>query len=335
MTYAGHPEPKFQEVRGRFVNGQGNAGPQTQRDVERYRALFGCQMIGTFNIRLKAALERDPATPAQEVSAEGAKYYLCKICRAEDLADWVYGYYVRWPRGEEWRPSMGTLEVYSKDLIPDRFKTGELVVHIFEKLTPAEIAEYSRPLYWFQSFPWSAKQRADSDLVWSVLEGDDYEGRTVLDYGCNTGRYAIEAAKRGGIVTGIDPAPEIIERAQYTCEMIDQQDARFKVGSHPPVQRFDIVFCMSVLHQIDPYYCDLTKWVKRLKAITDQTLWLELIYPSIKGRMSLEQIGLIVGEKPVKTYKHKVRLTRAIFRIDCRDTSSTMEHFTDATGGVR
>lgn len=52
----------------------------------------------------------------------------------------------------------------------------------------------------------------EADLVESLLT--ETGGRTVLDAGCGTGRVAIELARRGFIVTGVDADPEMLDTAR-------------------------------------------------------------------------------------------------------------------------
>lgn len=51
----------------------------------------------------------------------------------------------------------------------------------------------------------------EADLVESLLSGPD---RTVLDAGCGTGRVAIELARRGFQVCGVDSDPRMLKTAQ-------------------------------------------------------------------------------------------------------------------------
>ena len=48
---------------------------------------------------------------------------------------------------------------------------------------------------------------------------DDLSGMTVLDIGCNAGFYAIEMARRGGQVTGIDSDPRYLRQARFAAEI--------------------------------------------------------------------------------------------------------------------
>jgi ubiquinone/menaquinone biosynthesis C-methylase UbiE len=43
-------------------------------------------------------------------------------------------------------------------------------------------------------------------------------GRTVLDVGCGTGRFAVALAERGAVVVGLDPAPSMLKIAQELAE---------------------------------------------------------------------------------------------------------------------
>jgi SAM-dependent methyltransferase len=76
-------------------------------------------------------------------------------------------------------------------------------------------------------------------------------GAEVLDAGCGTGRYAIELARRGYVVHGIDLSPELIEvatRAKHAsiCRV------SFAVGdiAHPSISQSAAVLCRGVLNDI-------------------------------------------------------------------------------------
>jgi ubiquinone biosynthesis O-methyltransferase len=78
----------------------------------------------------------------------------------------------------------------------------------------------------------------------------DVAGKRVLDVGCGDGDFAIELARRGAIVTGIDSSVEMIQAArarpapiggQVDFQVADAHLLPFEEGS------FDIVVAMTIL----------------------------------------------------------------------------------------
>lgn len=67
-------------------------------------------------------------------------------------------------------------------------------------------------------------------LLLSWLPGDDLHGMTLLDAGCGTGALAVEAARRGATVLGVDVSPELIRiaRERLPSEFADR--VRFEAG---------------------------------------------------------------------------------------------------------
>jgi magnesium-protoporphyrin O-methyltransferase len=80
----------------------------------------------------------------------------------------------------------------------------------------------------------------------------DLRGRRLLDAGCGTGAFAIEAARRGADVVAIDISPSLIEIAQRRLpDDIGREAIRFIAGDmlDPRLGRFDIVVAMdSFIH---------------------------------------------------------------------------------------
>jgi magnesium-protoporphyrin O-methyltransferase len=80
----------------------------------------------------------------------------------------------------------------------------------------------------------------------------DMRGQRVLDAGCGTGAFAIEAARRGADVVAIDISPSLIEIAQRRLpDDIGREAIRFIAGDmlDPRLGRFDIVVAMdSFIH---------------------------------------------------------------------------------------
>jgi SAM-dependent methyltransferase len=76
-------------------------------------------------------------------------------------------------------------------------------------------------------------------------------GAAVLDAGCGTGRYAIELARRGYAVHGVDLSPELIEVATRAAGDSAGR-VSFTVGdiAHLPTSRYDAILCRGVLNDI-------------------------------------------------------------------------------------
>jgi ubiquinone/menaquinone biosynthesis C-methylase UbiE len=80
-------------------------------------------------------------------------------------------------------------------------------------------------------------------------------GAAVLDAGCGTGRYAVELARRGFAVTGIDRSAELLEEAQGRVQAaglpITLLEADLLDLSAPPTGRLhDAVVCRGVLNDV-------------------------------------------------------------------------------------
>lgn len=74
-------------------------------------------------------------------------------------------------------------------------------------------------------------------------------GATLLDAGCGTGRYAVELARRGYVVEGVDRSSELIETARRSvggcCDSVS-----FRVGDilALPAAGYDGILCRGVLN---------------------------------------------------------------------------------------
>lgn len=99
---------------------------------------------------------------------------------------------------------------------------------------------------------------------------------SVLDIGCGTGKLTIELAKLAsyGIVVGIDPSKEMLEKAREVSA--DMDNIRFRMIPAQSMDfndRFDLVFSNSAL-----------QWVKEQKEV------IRLVYQSLKkgGRIAFQ-----------------------------------------------
>jgi magnesium-protoporphyrin O-methyltransferase len=79
----------------------------------------------------------------------------------------------------------------------------------------------------------------------------DLLGRRVLDAGCGTGAFAVEAARRGAQVTAIDLSPTLVDlaRSRLPPEVASQIDFRSGDMLDPALGHFDHVVAMdSIIH---------------------------------------------------------------------------------------
>ncbi|HEY1308030.1 MAG TPA: class I SAM-dependent methyltransferase [Vicinamibacterales bacterium] len=86
--------------------------------------------------------------------------------------------------------------------------------------------------------------------AWLIDRGT-LPGADVWDAGCGTGRYAIELARRGYVVHGMDLSPDLIAVARRAAGG-STGGASFTVGdiAHPPSLRFAAILCRGVLNDI-------------------------------------------------------------------------------------
>jgi magnesium-protoporphyrin O-methyltransferase len=100
-----------------------------------------------------------------------------------------------------------------------------------------------------------ATVRAGRDTMRNILLSylpADLRGRRILDAGCGTGAFAVEAAKRGAIVTAIDLSPTLVHLARERLpSRLGLGEISFHVGDmlDPALGRFDHVVAMdSLIH---------------------------------------------------------------------------------------
>jgi magnesium-protoporphyrin O-methyltransferase len=100
-----------------------------------------------------------------------------------------------------------------------------------------------------------ATVRAGRDRMRAILLGylpQDLRGRRILDAGCGTGAFAVEAARRGATVTAIDLSPTLIQLARERLpNRLGAGTIEFRVGDMLDVGlgRFDHVCAMdSLIH---------------------------------------------------------------------------------------
>ena len=276
--------------------------------IDLFDRVFNCQMIGTFNIKTKEAFDFNHYTP----SFVDGKYsfYHCKI---ETDTDYEYGWIFKWVGS---KMPKNIIEVYFKKKIPESFKGKELTITISEMWDKDRINEWAKDKYWFQTFDWAedSYKRCDSKMIWDLMSKDDYRNKTVLDFGCHYGYYAMKASKAGATVTGIDKLDTCRDHFKTINDHIELSDVKFIQNDIYPEEHFDYIFELSVYHWIDEPYDKLQFHVEILKSKCD-VLYLELINPALSGKLTEKQIDKIVGGEVLIKYKHKIRGTRTLYRI--------------------
>ena len=87
-------------------------------------------------------------------------------------------------------------------------------------------------------------------VAWLVDRGV-LPGTQILDAGCGTGRYAIELARRGYVVRGVDLSPELLDVATGAIGN-SITSVSFGVGdiSQLPSSRYAAILCRGVLNDI-------------------------------------------------------------------------------------
>ena len=84
---------------------------------------------------------------------------------------------------------------------------------------------------------------------------EDLSGATVLDVGCNAGFYAIEMARRGARVVGLEPNPRYRRQAAFAAaalgvaDRLEVRDAQvYDLAASQ--ERFDVVLFLGVLYHL-------------------------------------------------------------------------------------
>lgn len=80
-----------------------------------------------------------------------------------------------------------------------------------------------------------------------LFTGLNNKTKTILDVGCATGGHALELAKSGYAVVGVDASKAMADIAGKKAKSLDKIDARFHVSKMEEInldQRFDGIICM-------------------------------------------------------------------------------------------
>jgi len=265
-------------------------------------------MYGTFNISVP---DLDITKQPNPIICNGKRYWFTKLQIGKIIK---YGWCIR-DIGSNQR--LNTIEVLTKKLLPEDFKVSKIDVSFPDLWSDEKITAWSKNQYWFQTFPFSFRKRADSQFVWDTINKISWNDMEVLDIGCHYGFFSFKASEHGASVVGMDINKNSLSVAQTIQDHIIQQDVDF--CSTFPNQQFDVILYLSVHHQIDSSYESLESSISRLKQKIRKHLFIELIMPPLfPERSSLTELDIdkIVGGRVLARYKHTVRGNRKIYWIE-------------------
>jgi hypothetical protein len=293
-------------IRGEYANG----GGQFHTNMDQFKKIFNCPMIGSFNIKTAISIMDFPHSiylPDKfnhRNATGGIWFWLVKLNRE------YYGWAIRWGGSKQ---KGTTWEIISKEPFPDSLK-GDIEIEVMERWSDERIKEWDRATYQFQTFPWSSQPRADSKFVWDMIKDRGlWPGATVLDIGCNFGFHSQMAADAGAIVTGYDKNDKVLIQSRLINDHIKMNDCRFR--DNFPVGIYDYIFYFSVHHQGDPFYETLSRKIHQLKGMARKKVFAEFIVPALKGPITEANIDALIGNHGILKYKHKVRANRKIYEI--------------------
>ncbi len=154
------------------------------------------------------------------------------------------------------------------------------------------------------------------------LSLDGIDARTMLDIGTGTGVFAEAFGKRGLMVSGIDPNPEMLEAAR---KFVPEGDFKPGTVEEIPFDRasFDLVFLGHVLHESDDPLKALQEVgrVAKLRiAVLEWPYQAEEFGPPLAHRMQPEQVETLARQAGF-ICREKVELSHMVlyrFDIQCQ-----------------
>lgn len=295
-------------LRGGYIKGIGRASQF--EDV--YKPAFGCSMMATFNVQTDGPITGTKPTKTMELTwpseePKPVNFWLCQI-----NGHWAWAMRWKGTRLPETR-----LEFISKRRLPNDLKNGSLRIEVFERWPEAKIRDWAAKHYQWQGFDWLSHQRVDSQSVWETIKPHaDWPGADVFDVGSHYGYHSFQASKAGAFVVAIEPNDGTRATGEIIASHIEMQDVRFQKSMHPCSHAPDIMFYLSVQHQWDPGYEHLAKKIAGLIKYTKRTLFVEIILPPMFGKVhSCGDVDKMVGGQILKTYKHRIRGVRRIYKV--------------------
>jgi len=298
-------------LHGKYVQGVGRAHQFS--DV--YRPSFGCPMMATFNVQADRPITGAKPTKTMDLTWPGEEpkpvtFWLCRI-----NGHWAWAMRWKGTRLPETR-----IEFISKRRLPDYLKDKTFRIEVFERWPEAKIQDWAGKHYQWQGFPWLPRQRVDSQSVWETIKPHaDWSGATVFDVGSHYGYHSFRASEAGAFVTAVEPDDDVRVVGEVIARHIEMQDVQFQKSIHACSQPSDVTLYLSVQHQWDPRYENLTEKIAELAKDTKRTLFVEIILPPMFGKTySPEDVDQMVGGQILTTYRHRLRGNRRIYKVEGR-----------------
>jgi SAM-dependent methyltransferase len=138
-------------------------------------------------------------------------------------------------------------------------------------------------------------------FVEAMRECGDVKGVEILDVGCGSGRYAIELAKRGATVTGVDAAGEMLAIArQLARDSGVSRNCGFLTGDFLPL-RLDRIFGVTLAIGFFDYTADPVSYLRKMRQWTRGRLI--VTFPRFwTWRAPVRKVRLALGGCPVYFY---------------------------------
>lgn len=141
------------------------------------------------------------------------------------------------------------------------------------------------------AYPWFV---AAKRMFQTVFPGDR-SGVRVADLGCLEGGYAVELARMGFDVTGVEVRASNIAACEYVKARVDLPNLRFVQDDAMNIARhgrFDAVFCCGLLYHLDRP----KQFLELLGAITDRLLYVQTHFSTERDNARFQLSPMTLNE---------------------------------------
>ena len=165
----------------------------------------------------------------------------------------------------------------------------------FSKNLSTESKEWINKQDWYQIIELSdgtiTPGTFDTRKRFRFFKNIDFTGKTVLDAGCNSGGYCLWSKKNGARrVVGIDINDKRLEQAKSLSEIenLDIEFERTGIDQIEKLGKFDIVFCIAVLTEVQ----DILGALGQLKKVIGHEAYIEMALAKPIGYLSRSKFWL-------------------------------------------